>query len=646
MHANPMPVLAMLLLAGCGVFDSTESRIASAERALAAGEYGEAVIVLRNVVDDSPGNPAAQVALARALHMAGDDSSAERVLMAAAEKGADPAAVAELQALWKLDAGQAEEVLAATDDPEVGFTEQRRRYFRARALQALHRVPEAMVIFRELATVQPASADLQLRMAQGHAFHGRSALAMEALEKALSLQTPPGEAPVVAEAWLLRANLAQQANDLAAAQDAWRKALEAAPGELTAIQQGQLLATGIDQALRADNLSEAQRLRAMLVRVLPQAPLTQMIDAQLKLFGEKSAEAVADLQLLVQKIPENPPARALLVSALLRTGAFEQALKEANTLVAAAPPAFDQSQLIELLRAATTQPAGSARQALALASAQAALQQPALARQMLEEALQEHPDDVDLKMALVRFDLGVGRHAEALELAAALKTEDPADARFMRLHADALAASGDTAGAVAEYEALWKAYPSASLALLLADARHKAGVAGANQPLMQWLEKHPRDVSVRLNLAIALQQAGDVRGATREFALVAAEAPPNHPLRAIALNNLAWSYYQLSDPRALETARQAYEGARGASFVQDTYGWLLADKGRVAEALPLLKAAAEGAPASATIRYHYASALASAGSKDAARVLLEDILLAPDSFEGRAEAQQLLATLR
>jgi len=126
MHAKPLPLLAMLLLAGCGMFDSTETKIASAERALAAGEYGEAVVILRNVVDDSPANSAAQVSLARALHMAGDASSAERVLTAASEQGADPAAVAELQALWKLGAGQPQEVLAAADDPEVAFTEQRR----------------------------------------------------------------------------------------------------------------------------------------------------------------------------------------------------------------------------------------------------------------------------------------------------------------------------------------------------------------------------------------------------------------------------------------------------------------------------------------------------------------------------------------
>jgi thioredoxin-like negative regulator of GroEL len=638
--------VVLLMLAACGLFDSTERQLLSAQSELAAGNYGAATVILRNVLDGNPGRPGAQLLLARALYMQGDTAAAERVLSAVPDQGADAAAIADLRAQWKLGAGQPLVVLEATEDPEIPFAEERRRYYRARALQALRRIPEALVIYRELLASQPASADLQLRIAQCHAFHGRNALAEEALLESLSLGTPEGEAPVIAEAWLLKATLAQLANDSAAEGEALGKALAAAPGELPAPQHGQLLAVAVDRALRADDIAGAQRLREDLVRVLPQAPLTQIVGAQLKMFGDDPAGAVADLQRLLQKEPGNHTARALLVSGQLRVGAFEQALKEANALQASAPAAPDLAQLDEVLRAAVAQPAGAMQQALAVATAQVALRQPALARLTLRDALARHSGSIELTLALARVELRSGRHAEALRLTSELSKANPRHPDVMSAHAEALGANGKQQEAVAVYEALWQAAPAGPLAIVLADARRRAGSPAADQSLREWLEGHPRDASVRLNLAIALQQSGDLRGAAREFDRTAGDTPTSHPLRAIALNNLAWVYHELSDPRALEIARQAHEGASGAAFVQDTYGWLLARAGRLQEALPLLKAAADGAPTSATIRYHHAAALARAGESAAARLLLEDILQAPGSFDGRADAEQLLGTLR
>jgi Flp pilus assembly protein TadD len=131
----------------------------------------------------------------------------------------------------------------------------------------------------------------------------------------------------------------------------------------------------------------------------------------------------------------------------------------------------------------------------------------------------------------------------------------------------------------------------------------------------------------------------------RELERVVADTPAGHPLRAIALNNLAWLYAAVSDPRSLETARLAHESARGVAFIQDTYGWLLAQQGHLDKALPLLREAAVAAPTSMEIRYHYAAALARSGDQAGARLLLQDILQAPDVFDGRTDAEQLLATL-
>ncbi|MDQ2639199.1 MAG: tetratricopeptide repeat protein [Pseudomonadota bacterium] len=644
MHfARSLMLWAVLLLAGCGMFDSGAKQLSVAQQSLAAGDYGAAVVALRNVLGGEADNTAARLLLARALFMQGDVEAGQRELSDAVRRGAEAAAAAEIQAQMNLATGAAQAVLDVADDPRSPLAEERRSYYRARALQASQRIPEAMVIFRELLAARPQSPDLQLRIAQGHAVYGRLSMARDALGKALSLSTPADELPVTAEAWLLKATLEQREGNIAARDEALRNALQAAPGEFTIPQEAQLLTAAIDRALTAGDPIEAERLHGRLVRILPQAPLTQMVRAQLQA-TQDPANAVTGLQTVLQQQPENPAARGLLVAALLHSGALEQALKEANTLIAAAPGGSESRALGELIRTAASRPAGSTERALAVAGAQLALQQPALARASLQAALDQDQHDVDLKLALARVELRAGRNTEARGLAESLVRNETGNPAALVVLAESQAASGDYKAAAATYASLWPSTRSARLALALAQARQRAGLPYA-EPLREWLQTHPRDVSVRLELAAALQQNGDDPAAIHEYERLLADVPGDSPQRSIALNNLAWLYSRKDDPRALETARRAYEGARDAASIQDTYGWLLVQHDRVPEALPLLKAAAEGFPASAEIRYHYAVALARSGDRGGARLLLQDILQAPDSFDGRQEATQLLATL-
>jgi len=170
-------------------------------------------------------------------------------------------------------------------------------------------------------------------------------------------------------------------------------------------------------------------------------------------------------------------------------------------------------------------------------------------------------------------------------------------------------------------------------------------VSDPDQALRQWLANNPRDAAIRMQLAAALQQVGDNASAILELQRVLADVPAGHPLRPIALNNLAILYAKRTDPKALEAARAAYASAKDMPAVQDTYGWLLLQRGEVQEALPILEAAATKSPQIAEVRFHHAAALARAGNQSHARMLLEDVLLTDEKFEGRQEAERLLATL-
>ena len=113
---------------------------------------------------------------------------------------------------------------------------------------------------------------------------------------------------------------------------------------------------------------------------------------------------------------------------------------------------------------------------------------------------------------------------------------------------------------------------------------------------------------------------------------------------ALPLNNLAWLYQQVRDPRAEATAKRAYDLAPEVAAIADTYGWILVEAGKASLALPILERAATAPNASAEMRYHHAVALAKGGRPDEARASLQKLLSLP-GFPLATEARALLKEL-
>lgn len=638
-------VIALLAVssAGCGLFNSPEKQRVAAEAALDRGDYGEAAVTLRNLLADDTDDPGLRVLLARALFMQGDFDAAHRTLQVAAERGAEDQVIARLQAEWNLQQGNFQQVLDSTEDSAALIPEDERRYYRARALQGLLRAPEAMQIYRELVAANAESADLHLRMAQGHAYLGRTDAAQAAADRALQLAERDASRPVRAEAWMLKGAMAADAGDRAALSDAYRQAAAAAPGELNAFRHGQLLLGAMDDALQAADLDAARDYQAQLAKAMPQSPLARMTAARLGLFGANAADAIAELQRLLQELPNDAGLRAVLASGLLLAGSFEQALSEVNTL--AASGSAEMKQVQDLVRAASASPAGSVDRVTAVAAALMAMQQPAMARVALDRVAGDHAADGVFQKARVQTELLNGRAGEALRLASEYEVQHPDSVDGPLLLAQAQVAARDHAAAAATYASLWSRSPNAVLAMAYAQSMRRAGMPDPEKPLREWLERQPRDHAVRITVASALQRAGQHAAAAADLQRALAGLPEGHPLRPVALNNLANVYAQTNDRRALETARQAYQLGGSLPAIQDTYGWLLVTAGRADEGLPLLQSAARASPKEPDIRYHYAAALAATGDRVTAAAYLTDLLENDSDFESRAEAERLHASL-
>jgi Tfp pilus assembly protein PilF len=162
--------------------------------------------------------------------------------------------------------------------------------------------------------------------------------------------------------------------------------------------------------------------------------------------------------------------------------------------------------------------------------------------------------------------------------------------------------------------------------------------AEATASLRTWLADHPDDVANRTLLALMLHQAGDRAAATAEYERVLANGPDN----AAVMNNLAVLYQEAGDPRAIETARKAYELGTQRPEMIDTYGWTLVRNGRVQEGLTLLQQAYVMAPQHPEIAYHVGAALVQAGRAAEARPILERVVREHPGSTSAGEAEALL----
>lgn len=622
---------------GCGFFAGTEGQIAAAEKSLAAGDYGAAAVTLRNVVQKNPADGRAQLLLARTQYMRGDAAAAQAALAEAAKHKADAVASAELHAQLAIDANRFSELLADIDAGRIALPPAKAELFRARALQGQGSTVEALARYERLLQAEPANADLRLYAAECHLTLGRPTLARQQIDQALAAK------PDAAAAWAARSALLE-GTDLAESRDSLRKAIEYAPGQLRLREQVALIAREIGAQLAAGDLNAAQTGHKALVALAPQAPLTGWLATQISLAKGDAAAAVSGLQHLLQQGSGLANVRPSLIGALLVTGDNELALHEMGNLVGDAPDNARLKNLQDALKQVASAPAGSVQRVMGATMIATSLDQIAAAQQIVEAGLKAQPDALPLLAAAIQLQLRMGQNTAALERARALYSRRPDDPGSLGLLAMAQLANHDTAGAMVSYERLWEDAPTASIAIALAQLRLREHREDAVAPLEQWLDKHPQEIAARILLAQAAQEQNQLGKAETQYEQILAQQPQNPTV----LNNLAWIYFLRKDPRALATAKRAYDRGAANPLIADTYGWLLAESGDNQSALPILRKAAQMAPGGAAIRYHLAAVLARGSNPEdyrQARLFLTDLLRDPAPAPWRADAEKLLASL-
>jgi tetratricopeptide (TPR) repeat protein len=600
------------------------------------GEFDKAERQYRVAVEaaDTPESRVRARQVLAAYHFSrGDAEAAERELLAARADAPDDPALA--LTLARLYASQ-------------GQTERAKELLEARVRQT------------------PDRAEPLLTLADFHRRSGERDQALEAVERALAVESTSEGARLQKAEYLI-----EQLDDPTAQTEGRRlidEVLEENPNSVAGLMT-------LGKALLLE--SKYEEAIGKLQRVVDEQPSAQ---AHLLLgwgYSGMRQDELARSELLrsLQLDPDSYAARAELASLYLRMGEREFALEEAQKALsqrredprillilaeAQAGMGRNEDALRTLERVSLEGEPRVRRYRLVLARLYRRLGALEQAREHLEAVLRDHPADAAALRELVAMDLQARNPERALERLNEIIPQNPDAGELYALRGRLWLGfkRGDELAFATEAEQDFKTAIEKSPDRLegyggLASLYRRTGrLDEAIATFERARDTRPEDPTVRLILAILLEQAERARAAIREYEAVI-RLEPKQP---IAKNNLAWLLAETSadDPeqldRALELARDARELLPDNANVADTLGWVMLKKDIPNAAIPLFREAIassdQGDAMRAQVRLHLAQAYVQSGEVSEAIEALEQALGEAEQFPGREDAEALLATLR
>lgn len=361
-------------------------------------------------------------------------------------------------------------------------------------------------------------------------------------------------------------------------------------------------------------------------------------------------------------VAETPEARAqiwlMLGDALLRSGAVDEARKEAEALLREQPGHAGASVLLARVDLATghetnaidrlkpllaASPPPGAHEVAALAWIQTG--SPDKAFPHLEAVLERQPTHPLAVRLLVAQRLKLGQTREALDAVTRLVKRAPEHVGLRLLLADLVRKTRGAGAAQATLRTSVDSLPREPrlwLALAAEHRRNKEGEA-ALAVLKEGHEKNPGDLSLTAGLAAQLAALQHSEQAAPLYAEVLRQSEGN----VAALNNLAMleADHLGNAEKAVGLAEEAYRLAPSQPAIADTLGWALLKRGKASD-LPRARQLIESASSqlnSPTSKFHLGMVLMATGNKEAGRRLVEQALAMPGDFPEAEQARSALS---
>lgn len=622
---QPSLLLSGAIAYSMGSFELAQSQLARFLRAQPGNAYARQLLAAAQLRRGQPGE--ARETLRPLLAQTPDDKTLRLAGEAALATGDAQAALAYVERAERMKPDEPQTLTQlGTSRLAVGQTE--------RALADLERAAQL--------DVSGTAADLVLAMA-----HLNRSEYDKLIEVAATMEK---KAPGSATPWNFRGAAYLGKQDFARAREAFERALKLEPGHA---------ATTLNYAQLEIREGQPAKARKLLEKALEKDPKNVSVMIQLAGIArtaKQSQDYVRWLERAVAAAPGRIEAASLLADHYVARGDAQKALviaRNAQTLDQNNPQALDFLARIQLAagqkenalasyeRVAALQPRSAVAQHR-LAIAQIANGREPAARASLVKAIELQPAYLPAREHLVALDLAAGRVAQAIATAKETQRVAPQLPAGFVQEGDARMVAKQYAAAATAYSLALQKDKSGLLLTKLHAAMQLSGQGERADILAaDWLRQNPRDADMRAYWAATRVRAGRYPEAIAQYEILVKDDPNN----AVLLNDLAWLYQQVRDPRAVSTAERALAIVPQSPTVKDTLGWILLEQGQVPRALELLRAAVAGAPDNGEIRYHYAAALAKSGDKVQARSELRETLRSGKGLRSKDAAERLLATL-
>jgi cellulose synthase operon protein C len=653
-------VLICLMVAGCDVFVSNETRVERAEQYLTQGNQRGAIIELKNVVEDEPDNGRARSLLAQALFQLGDVEAAQAELNRASELGARSPSDSQLHADLLLAQRKYKELEQwLTSDQQL--EDESRSLLLARAKLGQGDLEAGQQILQTALKKNPSSPELQRGVAEVLAAKGDREGALNQLGQMLEKD------PKDARALLMQASLLMQGGRIESAEQAYTAALEHGSTSLTLPQKIIATAAQVEIQLARGDLAKAEKAHNDLSTLAPDSIVSKLLSARISLSKQDYSAASAELQRVVSQMPNFVAARALLGSALYAQGSYEQAERHLTEVIRQAPAHIEARKLLAQLRLRMNQPAEAMNvlvpalesedtdaEVNALAnSAQLRIGDESAALALLEKSVQRHPDKPELKLQLANAYLRTGQSDKAVSLLRQIEGTTTDNVAKEALLVAAVADSKGLAAAQQEVEGLMKAHPRNVTILNLASSfflrrgdfeRARAALARANavEPknilttlsaariemsagkisvaegmYRQVLETDPENAAAYLGLAeIAMRQGKNTEAVNWLEQLAKREPQAVEPRLALARLHLS----QKNPTAAEQAVSEALEITPDKAPVHNAAGMMYLQAGRLDAALAAFRAASSADSGNVGYLINQARAERALGQLEAARV--------------------------
>jgi putative PEP-CTERM system TPR-repeat lipoprotein len=604
--------------------DHAQTQLLFGTVSYAQQDYEQAAYYIARYVSVEPDNLGARKLLGRTYIKLGQHEEAQAALKPGLEEGGEDAELLALVGLSQLQSGDMASGIEGLE-------------------KAVKTAPESMALRRNLARAYISAGETESAIKELNAIL-RAEQYDQAINVVLDMFQKSPEDPAVLS---LAGNVFAASNDRLEARKYFNRALHIKPDYVPATM---LLA-------RLEELdghpAKAETLYKKLAEVNAEDVAPLMALARLSEAQNQTAEMLNWLEQARKRAPQNIKPLKILADYYLRKGQLETAGLMVKEAIKIAPrdngllvmqarwqmASGQSNKALSSLNALVTRAPDSVFARTMLGETYFKLDQQTDARKQLGIVLEKQAYYLPALMLMTKLELQSGHYDQVLLYAGQIQKVQPDMYMGYELAGDALMAKKDHVAAKASYEQAWQRKQLAGLAIKLAEVSMRSSkFEEATKPLLTWLSDHPNDARVLQSLGTAYQAMKQDGKAAEAFEKVLKIQPDN----VIALNNLAWLYSLVNNPKALELAESAYRVNSNNNGILDTYGWILVQQGQVDKGRRVLERVMKNLPGVPEVKYHYAVALLKSGEEKEARKILGRLLKDGKSFEGREEAEQLL----